>query len=286
MILITGVTGHLGTATVEQLLKKMPANQIVGLARDKEKAASLQAKGVQIRFGDYDDVASLDGAMQGVEKVLLIASTNEDHRVRQHRNVLDAAKKAGIGCFAYTSRALKNRDTLTNQLMKDHFQTEDLIKESGLNFVIFQNILYMDTLPQFVGEKVMQTGINLPTAEGKVSFALRREMGEAMANALSDGDCANKTYQLTGSEAHSFGDIAATLAKLSGKDVKYTPVKKADYETQLKAKGLPNAVIAKIVGFLTDIKNGQEGQVSSDLETLLGRKPASLEQGLKELFSF
>lgn len=284
MILVTGATGHLGTTVIQQLLKKTSANQIAAFVRDENKAADLKEKGADIRVGSYDDVPSLDKAMQGIEKVLLIAGTDEENRLRQHGNVVDAAKKAGVQCIAYTSRNLKDRNTLVNKLMEGHFQTEDYIKESGLSYAIFRNVLYMDTVLQFVGEKVFETGINLPAGEGRVAYALRSEMGEAIANVLLEDGCGNKIYKFTGSEQYTFGDVAAALTDLSGKEVKYTPAEKSTFEAQMKERGVPEPVVQKVVGFITDIKNGQEEEVSSDLENLLGRKPASLKEGLKALF--
>ena len=111
-------------------------------------------------------------------------------------------------------------------------------------------------------------------------------MGEAIANALLESDRSNRIYQLTGSESYSFEDIAATLADLSEKKVDYTPVEKSAFEAQMTERGVPSAMVQRVTGFLTDIKNGQEEDVSPDLENLLGRKPASLKQGLKVLFNF
>jgi NAD(P)H dehydrogenase (quinone) len=223
--------------------------------------------------------------MQGIEKVLLIAGTDEENRVAQHRNVVDAAKSAGVKCIAYTSRNLKDRDTLANKLMEGHFQTEDIIKESGLNYAIFRNALYMDVIPQFVGEKVFKTGINLPAGEGRVAYALRREMGEAIANVLAEEGCGNRTYQLTGSETCTFDDVATALTVLSGREVKYKSFEKSEFETAMKGRGTPEPIIEKVTGFITDIKNGQEEEVVSDLEKLLGRKPTSLREGLKTLYN-
>lgn len=284
MILVTGATGHLGSTTLNFLLNKLPASQLVGLVRDESKAANLKEKGIGIRIGTYDDTASLDAAMQGVDTVLLIAGTDEENRLRQHSNVVDAAKRAGINRIAYTSRALKDRTTLENKLMQGHFQTEDYIKASGLTYTLFQNILYMDAIPQFVGPTVFERGIYLPAGDGKVALALRREMGEAMANALAAGDSGNKLYKLTGSESYSFADIAAVLTELSGKTVGYVAAEKAAFEAGLKERGLPEVMVQRVTGFITDIKNGQEDQVSPDMEHLLGRKPATLKQGLKEPF--
>jgi NAD(P)H dehydrogenase (quinone) len=285
MILVTGATGKLGTAVVHQLLKKTSANQIAALVRDESKAADFKARGVDIRLGSYDDISSLEQAMQGVEKVLLIAGTDEENRVRQHQQVIAAAKKAGVGCVAYTSRTLKDRSTMANKLMEGHFQTEDYLKASGLGYAIFRNVLYMDALPQFVGEKVFESGIHSPVGGGKVPYALRSEMGEAIANWLVEGKCENKSYYLTGSEAYSFDDVARTLSTLSGREVKYTPVEAATFGEGMKERGTPDVIVQRVIGFLTDIKNGQEDEVSPELEQLLGRKPASLHEGLKALFN-
>ncbi|MEH2003312.1 MAG: SDR family oxidoreductase [Nostoc sp.] len=285
MILVTGATGQLGTAVVKNLLENTSANQIAAFVRDESKASALKEKGVDIRVGSYDDTASLDKAMHGIKKVLLIAGTDEDNRLQQHQNVVDAAKKAGVQCIAYTSRTLKDRNTIANKLMVGHFQTEDYIKASGLNYALFRNVLYMDTIPQFVGERVFDTGIYLPTSHGRVPFALRSEMGEAIAHALLESDRDNRIYRLTGSESYSFDDVAATLSDLSGKDVDYTPAEKSAFEAQMRERGVPETMVQKVVGFLTDIKNGQEEEVSPDMENLLGRSPASLKEGLKVLFN-
>ncbi|MCX6216765.1 SDR family oxidoreductase [Spirosoma sp.] len=286
MILVTGATGQLGTAVIRQLLQKIPASQIAALVRDKQKTASLIDLGVTIRMGSYDDTEALDHAMQGIETLLLIAGTDEQNRVRQHQNVVDAARKATVQRIAYTSRALRDPATLVNQLMMGHFQTEDYIKASGLAYTLFQNILYMDAIPQFVGgDAVFERGIHLPAAQGKVAFALRSEMGEAIANALVGKSEDNITYQLTGSASYSFHDVADALTTLSGKPVAYTPAEPLTFETQLTGRGLPTIVAQRITRFITDIAHGQEDSVSPDLENLLGRKPMALNEGLALLYT-
>ena len=284
MILITGATGHLGTAVIQTLLTKKPASQIAALVRDETKATDLQQKGVSIRVGDYNDTDALDRAMLGVDNVLLIAGGDAPNALQQHQHVVDAARRAGVSCIAYTGRALKDPDTLVNRLMMRHFETEDYIKESGLNYVFFRNILYMDTIPVFTGPAVFDTGIALPGGQGRVAFALRSEQGEAIANVLMANDCANRIYNFTGSEAYSFDAVAAALAELSGKPVTYTDIDPAILAERMKGRGVPEAAIQRTIGFMTDIKNGQEETVSTDLENCLGRKPASLLEGLPTLY--
>lgn len=283
-ILVTGATGVLGSSILETLLTQIPAEQIAVLTRKEEKHLAFQARGLQSFLGDYDDLSALEKAMQGVNTVLLISAGDEGDRVQQHRNVVDVAKKTGVSGIAYSSRSLRDRSTLSNKLMLDHFATEDYIRESGLQYTIFENALYMDVIPLFVGKQVFETGIFQPAGDGKVAFALRREMGEAMAKVLMHENCRNQTYRFTGSEAYSFYDVARVLTELSGKDVTYTPIETPAFEAMMAQKGLPTAMIKKIVDFNTDIRHGQEALVTDDLAIKLGRKPTDLKEGLKILF--
>lgn len=283
-ILATGASGILGTTVIETLLKKISAQEINVLSRKEEKLAAMQTKGFNTHRGDYDDIKALEKAMIGVDTVLLISAGDEGDRMQQHRNVVDAAKKAGVSCIAYTSRSLRDRATLANKLMFDHFDTEDYIKESGLKYTIFRNALYMDVIPLFVGKQVFDTGIFQPAGDGKVAFALRKDMGEAMANVLLNEHCENNTYTFTGNASYSFYDVAAVLTELSGKEVKYTPVEIPAFEAMMLGKGLPQVMVKKIIDFNTDIKNNQEAGISNDLEIKLGRQATSLKTGLKILF--
>jgi len=285
MILVTGATGQLGTATIEHLLNNISSHKIMAFARDENKAKHLKEKGVRFRLGNFEDTASLDAAMQGIEKVLLISTIDHD-RFQQHKNVVDAAKKAGVKHIAYTGVTLKDVNTSAVKfLMDSHFQTEDYIKESGLNYTFLRNSLYAEVIPMYVGEKVFEAGIYLPTGNGKVGYALRREMGEAAANVLLQNGHENKTYQITGSELYSYQDVANKLSLLSDKTVNYTDADAATFPDKLKEHGVPELRILIASGFSADIKNGQYEIVSNDLENLLGRKSATLKESLKEIYN-
>lgn len=286
MILVTGATGHLGSATVEHLLKSTTANNIVAFARDENKAEHLKEKGIEVRIGTFDDTASLDKAMQGIDKVLLISGIDQN-RLQQHKNVVDAAKKAGVKHIAYTGVSLKDvKTSAIKPFMESHFQTEDYIKESGLTYTLLRNNLYADGIPFFAGEKVLETGIYLPSANGKVPYALRKEMGEAAANVLLQNGHENKTYEIAGNDLYSYEDVAKTLSELSGKTVSYTDADATTFPEQLKQFGVPEIGVIIVSGFSADIKNKQYEIVTNDLEKLLGRKPTNLKDSLKQIFNF
>jgi len=285
-VLVTGASGQMGTVVIETLLKRISPQQIHVITRKEEKHLELQSKGFQAFIGDYGDVASLERAMEGVDTVLLISSGDQGDRMQEHKNVVDAAKKMGVTSIAYTSRSLRNRSILTNTLMEEHFLTEDYIKESGLDYIIFQNALYMEVLPYYVGKAVFEIGgFTQVAGNGKVSFTLRRDLSEAMANVLLNEAFNNQVYKFTASAAYSLYDVANTLSELSGKEINYTPVEVPVYKELMKKQGLPEVMVDKIVNFNLDIKNDQESTVTDDLEVKLGRKPATLKEGLKILFN-
>ena len=284
-ILITGATGQLGTSVLETLVKQISPQKINVLSRKEDKLIALKTQGFNTFQGSYDDLVSLENAMQDVDNVLLISSGDQGNRMQEHKNVIDTARKCGVQNIAYTSRALRDRTTLANKLMKEHFETEDYIKTSGLNYIFFRNALYMDAIPQFIGGNMaLERGIFQPADDGEVAFALRNEMGEAMAKVLLNDDFNNKIYNFTGDKTYSFYDIAAALSELSGKVVKYTAIDENAYSEMMKQRNVPAFLIQKIIDFITDIKHNQEADIYPDLENILGRKPTNLKDGLKILF--
>lgn len=283
MILVTGASGQLGTEVISFLIKNVPSDQIAALVRDEAKAETLKKKGVDIRLGDYDDPTTLQKAMQGINKVLLISGLDEN-RLQQHQNVVDAAKVAGVSFIGYTGVSLQGIDQSANAYMKSHFQTEDYIKASGIPYAFFRNTLYLDGIPLFAGEQVFENGIYLPAGDGKVPYALRSEMAEGIANRLVEEDQQSAIYEVTGADAYSFQDIATALSELSGKEIPYVNADPAEYEATLKQFGVPEYMIALVAGFAEDIKNGKHENAYPDLEKLLGRKPIGLKEGLKLIY--
>ncbi|MFY7816608.1 MAG: SDR family oxidoreductase [Chryseobacterium taeanense] len=283
MILVTGATGHLGGAVAEQLLKSLAPNEFAILARDQNKAKHFADKGVEVRIGDFDDEESLDQALKGISKVLLIPTIAPD-RLEQNKMVTDMALKNGVKHIVYPGISHKNIEESVVEGLDAHFKTEDYIRESGLTYTFLRNNLYMDTLPFYAGENVFETGFYLPAGNGKVPFALRREMGEAAANVLLQDGHENKIYDIAGNALYSYQDVADALSKISGKKVTYTAAEVEAFTEQLKEAGVDDFINFVITCFNVDIKNGQFEIVTNDLEKLLGRTPASLELGLREIF--
>lgn len=286
MILITGATGHLGGHVLENLLKKTDASNIAVLVRDENKAADLKAKGVEIRVGNFNDATSLVNAFNGIDKMLLISSSDLEDRLGQHKNVIDAAKNAGVKHIVYTGVSMVDiNNSALKDFMIDHYQTQDYIKASGMKYTFLQHNLYADVLPMFIGEHVLETGIFFPAGTGKVPFALRSEMGEAAANVLTTDGHEDKTYRISSGQTYSFNDVAEGISKASGKEITYTDADPAQFTEVLKGAGVPEGMIHFSLGFAAAMKNNDFNIVTNDLETLLGRKPADLDQFLNSVYS-
>lgn len=284
MILITGATGNLGTSVTDQLLKITDPDKFSALARNAEKASSLKEQGIQVRIADFNDVSTLATAFQGVKKLLLI-STMDMNRLKQHENVVDAAVKSGVEHIIYTGLSIKDINTSgVKDLMISHFQTEDYIKQSGLTYTFVRNTMYADAIPQIVGHDVVEGGIFLPGGEGKVPYALRREMGEGIANLLLQDGHENKTYDITGSNSYSYNDIAQELSLILNKSIKYIDADAKTFANILKKSGVPEFAIYLLAGTVYDIKEHQYEIESNILESLLGRPTASLNQFLREVY--
>lgn len=274
MIAITGASGHLGKATLEFLLAKTAPTSLVALVREPQKVADLSAQGVQVRAADYNDPASLVASLAGVDKLVLISSSIiGDERVQQHRNVVQAAKEAGVNHVFYTSAPQPSPNALFTPAI-DHYYTEQALIESGLTYTFFRNNLYLDILPGVVGNAAQTGTLPFPAGDGKVSFVLRNDIAEALANALLTEGHENQTYEIGAPIAWSFNDIAGALSK-NGTTVTYVDIPSADYAAEL-SKHLPPVLVDMYTGMAEAVKQNDFNHPEPTLENLLGRPAVTL----------
>lgn len=286
MILVTGATGHLGKATIDFLLKKVPANQISALVRDESKALDLKEKGIDIRVGNYHDSESLLNAFKGVDTLLLISSNDFNDRLQQQINAINSAKESGVKHILYTSVGIKSWENSAIQfVIDDHLKTSEKIKESGLKYTLLNNTLYSDVLPMFLGQNVLETGAFLPAGDGKVPFATRLDMAEATANILVDiQNHENKEYLISSNRLYSISDVATYLSELSGKTINYIDADEKVFVETLTKLGVPQEYIGLTASFSKAIKNKELELYDNTLATLLGREETSLKDYLKSVF--
>jgi NAD(P)H dehydrogenase (quinone) len=213
---------------------------------------------------------------------------NDMNRLSHHQNVIDAAKETGVQHLIYTSFQ-RNNETETSPLWmvaQSHIQTEKWLKESGIEYTILRNNLYMDFLPAFIGENVLKTGgIYLPAGQGKVSAVLRSEMAEAAANILTTNGHEGKEYNFSNTEAVSYPEMAQWISEVSGKQINYTSPSAEDYAKTLQNFGVPAEIIGLFSSFAVAQAEGELALVSTDLENLLGRKPTSVKDFLNYIYA-
>lgn len=277
MILVTGANGHLGSQTIDSLLEKNSDEIIAGLVRSEMKGKELKEKGVELRIGDYTDVSSLQKAMKGVDTLLLISTSTMQNRVRQHENVINSAKEAGVKHIFYTS--IVRAEDLLSPLSTIHHETEKILNDSGITCTIYRHTFYTEFFPMFLGNALETGEWVLPSNGQKINLAYRSDMAEALANGLAETDRhQNKVYEITSNEAYTLDELAQIVSKETGKEITYTDLPLKEYEGQLKQAGLPDDVIGMALLTAESVANGALAYTSGDLEKLLGRKPASLSE--------
>lgn len=238
MIAVTGATGQLGRLVIDALLKKVPAAEIIAAVRSPEKAADLAALGVQLRQADYAKPETLASAFSGVEKVLLISSSEVGAREAQHKAVIAAAKEAGVSLLAYTS--LLHADTSPLGLATEHRATEQALIASGVPYAILRNGWYTENYAASIAPAITHGAFIGAAAEGKIASASRKDYAEAAAAVLAGNEAAGQIYELSGDTAYTLAEFTAEIARQSGKEIQYIDMPQADFSAALKGAGLPD----------------------------------------------
>lgn len=281
MIAVTGATGHLGQRVIHNLLNTHDAQKIVAIVRNPAKAQQLAEKNVLVRQADYSDPAALALALQGVEKLLLISSSEVGQRAAQHRNIIDAAKTAGVQLIAYTS--LLRADTSPLGLHEEHVETENYLAQSGVPFVLLRNGWYSENYLASV-PAALEHGVFIGSAgDGKIASATREDYAAAAATVLSLDNQAGKVYELAGDSAWTLSELADKISALTGKTVVYQNLSEADFAATLKRAGLPDAIATMLADSDIGASKGGLFDDSHQLSRLIGRPTTSIDDSLKAI---
>lgn len=281
MIAITGATGQLGHHVIESLLKTVPASQVVAIVRHPAKAATLSQRGITVRQADYSDEAAFTTALQGVEKLLLISSSEVGQRAVQHRNVINAAKTAGVKFIAYTSLLHADRSPLGLHL--EHVETEKMLAGSGIPYTLLRNGWYSENYLASA-PAALEHGVFIGAAgEGKIASATRADYAAAAARVLSTDGHAGKVYELAGDDAWTLSQLADELSQQSGKHIVYQNLSEADFAAALRGAGLPTELADMLAD--SDIGASEGGQFdnSRTLSQLIGRPTTTLADSVRAM---
>lgn len=279
MIAITGATGQLGQLVIEQLLKTVSGSQIVAIVRNPAKAELLSNQGINVRQADYTDQAAFTTALAGVDKLLLISSSEVGQREPQHKNVIRAAKAAGVKFIAYTS--LLHADKSPLGLANEHVATEKALAESGIPYALLRNGWYTENYLASA-PPALEHGVFIGAAgEGKIASATRADYAAAAAKVIAEEGHAGSVYELAGDNAWTLSELAAELSKQSGKPVTYQNLSEADFAAALKNVGLPAGLADMLADSDVGASKGGLFDDSRTLSKLIGRPTTSLAESVK-----
>lgn len=281
-IAITGATGHLGRLVVNKLKEKVPSNNIIALVRSVQKAADL---GVEAREADYNNAEALNKALNGVDTLLLISGSEVGKRVAQHKNVIEAAKKAGVKWIVYTS--VLRADVSTLSIADDHSVTEAAVKSSGIQYTILRHGWYTENYTGSIPGALAGGAFLGSAGDGKISSAPRIDYAEADVAVLTTKGHEGQVYELAGDIPYTLSDLAAEISRQTGKNIPYKNLPEADYAAALVSFGLPEGFAHAIAGYDVSASRGDLFDDSHQLSKLIGRPTTPMPQvvanTLKEL---
>jgi len=274
MIAITGASGQLGRLVIQTLLNRVPARELVAVVRNPGAVQDLAQRGVQVRQGDYSRPESLASAFKGVDKVLLISSSEVGQRAPQHKAVIDAALLAGVKLLAYTS--ILHADKSPLGLAAEHLETEVYLRAAGLPFVLLRNGWYTENYAASI-PVALQHGVFLGSAgQGRIASAARIDYASAAAEVLLREDQGGQIYELAGDDPYTLAEFAGEISRQTGKNVAYQNLPEAEFKAVLLSAGLPEG----LAGLLADSDAGaaQGGLLDEDrqLSRLIGRPTTSM----------
>src|ERR1700734_3225953 len=279
-LFVTGAGGHLGRRVVELLLEQR-AGKIVAGTRKPEKLADLAARGVEVRHADFEDPKGLEGALAGVDRVLIISTDAIDRpgrRLAQHKAAVAAEVSAGVKHALYTS--MPNPETSPVVFAPDHLGTEQALKASGLSYTILRMCWYTDFLIPTLAPAAPSGKLRAATGRGGAPYVTRDDCAQAAAAALASRDTNNQTWNITGPDLMTYAELAKLASELTGRPVSFEAVTPEERLAQLVAVGTPEPIAKMLVAGQLAIAQGKMGTPTAAVKELTGREPMSVRQFL------
>jgi len=243
-IVITGASGGFGRMVTKSLLERGPPSSLILVTRTPEALADMAARGVRVRYGDFDDQESLVSAFSGAERMLLISTLDVgDRRRRQHAAAIDAAVAAGVRHVAYTSSCGMHPRSPAF-VIADHLGTEEMLRRSGLDFTFLRDSQYAEVIATMMAPMAVASGQWVSSAEeGCIAFVSKRDCVEAAATVLTTPGHESAVYEITGPELLSFRDAARIASEVTGKPIEFVNVTHEEMQARFDAAGIPRRFV-------------------------------------------
>lgn len=275
-VIVTGAAGHLGRLVAEQLLERLAPEELVLVTRRPQALREFGARGAEVRYGDFDDPASLSDAFAGGRRMLLISTDAIGRRIPQHRAAVDAAVAAGIDHVVFTSIVNPVAGNPTGAIAREPGRTEDMVRDSGrdwtvLRFGSFAELQLAPAATAVINRRLITNG-----GDGRMVPVSRRDCAEAAAVTLTTDGHAGKTYDISGPEALSPSDLAELYSDLSGQAVTVVQLSDAMLTSVLVGIGTPMPISRSITAFGRAVRQGYFNVLDPAFERLTGHPAVAL----------
>jgi NAD(P)H dehydrogenase (quinone) len=287
-IAITGASGRYGRLATDKLIAMGLARDLILITRTPAKLADRAQSGCEVRYGDFDKPETLDAALRGAQKMLLISGTRVGARVRQHQAAVDAAAAAGVQHVVYTS--FVNVEPSNPAIVTvDHRETELIIQASGASWTFLRDAHYADAMILNAGPLFIASGVWLTSSQGaREAMVWREDCVDCAVAVLTQPGHENKAYPITGPNRENFAEVAAMLSRISGRPIKLVETDDAGMYAHFDALGIPREPVDDqsvagipwnsddMVSFERAIREGFLDICTNDVERLTGHKARSV----------
>ena len=280
MILVTGATGKVGSQLIEQLTQaKQPVRALV---RDPEKAAKMLPANVELARGDFEDEQSIAAALEGVDRLFLLAPPAEN-MLELERNAIAFAKSAGVQHIMKLSAIGADDPATQSFFLSQHREAESAVRATGIPHTFLRPNFFMQNLLGIAPQVKLQGAIFQPGANQSASHIDTADIAAVAAAVLRDPSRhANQAYTLTGPQSLTFPQIADILSRVIGKPVKYVDVPRDAAKQAMIGAGMPAWQAEGISQLMDDYRAGNMSAVTDDVERVTGKKPQTVEQFVQE----
>jgi NAD(P)H dehydrogenase (quinone) len=275
-VIVTGAAGHLGRLVTEQLLERLAPEELILVTRRPQALRELRARGADVRYGDFDDPASLRDAFAGGRRMLLISTDAVGRRVRQHRAAIDAAAAAGVGHVVFTSIVNPVAANPIGANAWEQGMTEAMLERSAPAWTVLRFGTFAELVLPPAATAVSNRRLVTNNGDGRIVTVSRRDCAEVAAITLTTEGHTGKTYEITGSQALSPNDLAELYADLSGQQVKVVQLSDVMLTRVLIGIGTPMPIAWGITAFGRAVRRGYFDVVDPAFERLTGRPPVTL----------
>lgn len=286
MIFVSGANGQFARTVIDSLLEAQGSGGLVVGTRDTGTplARELAARGVQVRHADFRDPALMQQALQGVHKSLFIPTYDADElRLQQNLNAIEAARHSGVKHVVYAS-FLNAASPLVEHSRLVHYPTEQALAASGIGYTILRHALYADLLVGDLQETLATGAFRRPGGKARCAYVARADLGYSAARVLMRDEPSGSVYSETMEQTYSGEDVAALMAEVFARPVRYEPVAAADWPQYMTSKwGVPPEISRTTLGTMQAVEAGGFDVVTGDYRSIAGRPARTLREFLESV---